>query len=184
MSFRPFFLVLSILCTPLIGLCQATTAADVIKDMVAYVKMPAPVNPTCSYHVVNTSVSIADKALSYSAASKLFTGTAVAVVMGSKVSYNTLVTTKFPLKMQEFAAGNVAPTERSAAVSFGWAGANSAVLGTITLTLKDQKKSYAIPASMKVTTIATGNKYILSGTLADGSNVSIYMEKGAFSDCK
>lgn len=182
MSFRPFLLVLSILCTPLIGQCQS--AADVIKDMVGYVKMPAPVNPACSFHVVNTTVSIADKNLSYSAASKLFTGTSVAVVMGSKVSYNTLVTTKFPLKMHEFTAGNVAPVEYSGAVSFGWAGANSAMLGTITLNLKDQKKTYAIPSTMKVTTIATGNKYVLSGSLVDGPNVSIYLEKGAYSECK
>ncbi len=184
MSFRPFLLVLAILCTPLIGRSQTPNAADVIKDMVGYVKMPAPVNPNCSFHVVNTSVSIADKTLSYSAASKLFTGTAIGVVAGSKVTYNTLVTTKFPLKMQEFTAGTMAPVERSAAVTFGWAGASSAVLGTITLSMRDQKKTYSIPSNMKVTTIATGNKYMLSGTLVDGPNVSIYLEKGAYSDCK
>gem|GEM_PF-5577123 len=185
MSFRPLLFILSMFCTPLIGRSQTPNASDVIKDMVAYVKIPAPVNPACSYHVVNTSVSIADKSLSYAAASKLFTGTAIGVVAGSKVTYNTLGTNKIPLKMQEFTAGTVAPVERSAAVSFGWAGATSNVLGTVTLTLtKGQTKTYSIPSSMKVITIAVGNKYVLSGNLVDGPNVNIYFEKSAFSDCK
>lgn len=178
------FLALPALCACLVGSAQSNPV-DVIKDMIGYAKMPAPMNPTCSYHVVNVSVSIGDKALSYSAASKLFTGTATQVVMGSKVQYNTLGTTKFPLAMREFTAGNNTPADRSADVSFGWAGANSAVLGTITLNLgKDQKKVYAIPSNLKLTTVAAGSKYMLSGNLADGPAVSIYLEKSAFSDCK
>lgn len=166
-------------------LLAQSTAADVMKDMIGYVKMPAPLNPTCNYHVVNVSVSIADKGLSYSAASKLLTGSATQVVAGSRVQYNTLVTTKYPLAMREFSAGNITPVDRRADVSFGWAGDKSATLGTITLNLtKDQKKVYTIPSTMKMTTIATGNKYLLSGTLTDGAVVSIYLEKSAFSDCK
>ncbi|MBL7937800.1 MAG: hypothetical protein JNL43_00455 [Flavobacteriales bacterium] len=184
MSLRSYLLALSIPFTPLIGLSQTPTAVDVIKDMVAYVKTPSPVNPTCSFHAVNTTVNVVDKNLCYSGANKLFSGTSVAVVMGSKMPYNTLVTTKVPLKMQEFTAGTNTPVANGGEVFFGWAGTNSAVLGTITLDLKGQKKVYSIPSSMNVMTLAKGNKYILSGTLADGSMVTIYLEKGAFSDCK
>lgn len=186
MSFRSFLLVLSIPCLPLLGLAQTPTAATVIADMVAYVKIPAPVNPNCAFHAVSTTVTLTDKNLSYAAASKLFAGTATAQVLGSKVVYNTLVSSRVPFSLREFTAGNATSmADRKASVSLGWAGAKPTLLGTITLTLADGKsKTYDLPVDMKVNTLAASNKYILSGTLANGSVVTIYLEKSAHSDCK
>ena len=108
----------------------AQTPASVITDMIAYAQIPAPLNPTCSYHVVNMAVTITDNELSYSAATKLFGGTAVSTVTTTKVKYNTLVTTKYALQMREFTAGNVAPADRNGAVTLGWAETKPLMAGT------------------------------------------------------
>ena len=180
--FRPSLLFAALV---LATVSSAQTPASVITDMIAYAQMPAPVNPTCSFHVVNMAVTITDNELSYSAATKLFGGNAISSATGMKVKYNTLTTSKMPLQMREFTAGNVAPADRSASVTMGWAETKPLLLGSITITLPNGKtKTYALSPDLKVTTLATGNKYILSGTLLNKAMVTIYLEKSAFSDCK
>lgn len=162
-----------------------STAFDVVRDMVAYVKMPAPLNPKCNHHVVNMSMTITDRGVSYAAATKLFTAVASQTPAGSRVPYNIMATSKFPLVMREFSAGNITPADRMADASFGWPGDKTNVLGTIAVNLaKGQRKTYTMPANLRVTTIAAGNKYLLSGVLPDGPAVAIYLEKGAFTECR
>lgn len=179
---RPALFIAALALTPV---SFAQTAASVITDMIAYAQMPAPINPTCSYHVVHMGVTITDNELNYSAATKLFGGSDISSATGTKVKYNTLVTSKLPLQMREFTAGSVVPADRSGSVTLGWEGTKPLLLGSITISLPNAKtKTYALSPDLKVTTLASGNKYILSGTLLNGAIVTIYLEKNAFSDCR
>lgn len=185
MSFRTLLPIVAITCMPFLGNAQTPNAAAVITDLIAYAKIPAPINPHCSYHVVNVSLTVTDNELSYSGSGQLFTGTGAATVFGSKVVYNTMSTSRLPLQLSEYSAGKAKGADRTATATFGWAGSKPQVLGDVTIALANGKtKTYALAPDLKVTTVASGNKYILSGTLLNGALVAIYLEKSAFSDCK